>query len=125
MVKILNLDALEGTSDKTLVFKGVSHSFKPFTVDEFIAEMKRAQDQEKAGDVSVTDFVNYLVSMVVRSFPTVQEADLRELPVERLKIIADFVNGVNQEDNDEAAATAVAPVAEGSSEAKNPPGESI
>jgi hypothetical protein len=44
-----------------------------------------------------------MVKNVLRSFPTIQEADLRALPLDRLKMITDFVSGIVQDDAAEAA----------------------
>jgi hypothetical protein len=94
MTKILNLDELEGPSDKLLKFKGVDHVFHPLTVGEFIAQAKRAEAKDAAGDTKVSESVEYMVELIVRAFPTVKTEDLQGLPLERLRVITDFVNDV-------------------------------
>lgn len=117
MTKILNLDELEASVDKVLIFKGVSHEYRPYTVGEFITVMKTAEARDKAGEHSVSESVEYMVETINRSFPTVSSDDLRGLSLDRLRLITDFVNGVNEEE-------AIAPSPEGEEAAKKGKGKS-
>jgi hypothetical protein len=102
MTKILNLDTIE-TPEKVLHFHGVDHKFQPFTVEQFITEMKRAEERDKDGaKIETSEAVTMMVAMIKRSFPTVEEADLAVLPLDRLKVISDFVNDVNEEEGVQA-----------------------
>lgn len=114
MTKILNLDDLQDTTDKALIFKGVTHNFAPFTVEAFIAQMKKAEAQDKRTDVPASEYVEYMVELVTRSFPTVDADVLRKEPLDRLKLISDFVNDIGQEEN-EAAPKAAAKNSKGKS----------
>ena len=98
MTKILNLDELEAPVDKILTLKGKDNFYHPFTVQEFIDQMKKAETKDAESGVKTSETVEYMVEMIMRAFPTVDEADLRGLPLDRMKLITDFVNDVVAED---------------------------
>jgi hypothetical protein len=98
MTKILNLDQIEQSEDKSVVLNGMSHTFRPFTVDEFIVQLKEIEAVEAKGDMSVTDYAEFSIKTVMRGFPTIPEAEIRALTIGKLKALTDFVKDVAQEE---------------------------
>jgi hypothetical protein len=95
MTKILNLDDIEQSEDKTVVLNTVSHKFHPFTVDEFITQLKEIEAIEAGGSVmSATDYAEFSIRTVQAAFPTIKETDLRALTIGKLKALTDFVKDV-------------------------------
>lgn len=103
MTKILNLDDIEQSVDKRVTLNGEDHDFHPFTVDEFIAQLKEIEAVEKAGEMTVVDYTEFAIKSILRGFPTIQEADLRKLSVTKLKALTDFIKA----EADEAEAEGV------------------
>lgn len=94
MTKILNLDTIETKVDKTIVLNGVEHAFSPFTVEQFIEQLKEIEAIENGErTLSIREYAEYSIKSIKRAFPTVPEAELRALHVDKLKAISDFVRG--------------------------------
>ena len=102
MAKILNLDTFETSSDKQVVLNKVTHQFHPFTVEEFIAQVKEIEELEAKGAVSATEYAQFMVKTVLRGFPTIPVDELQKMEVEKLRAISDFVRDVAQAAKTEA-----------------------
>lgn len=98
MTKILNLDELETTIEKVIVLKGVKHPFVPFSVGDFIDNLKEMEANAKREDVPMSEYMEHMIGMVQRSFPSIPEQEVRDLPMEKLKAITDFIKGVTEEE---------------------------
>lgn len=94
MTKILNLDDIQQPEDKNVVLKGATHTFQPFTVGEFVAQLKEIEEIEAKGQLSPADYAEFSIKTVKRAFPTIPEQDLRELPIFKLKALTEFVKDV-------------------------------
>lgn len=105
MTKILNLDDIEQSEDKSVVLNSQTHVFRPFTVAEFIAQLKEIEQIEKNGDISVADYAEFSIKTVTRAFPTIPENELRDLPVNKLKALTDFVREVANDEADKGTDT--------------------
>lgn len=91
--EILNLDELETGVEKTVVLNGVKHSFAPFSVENFIENVKSLEEYSKREDIPVSEYMEHMVQMVVRGFPSIGEEAVRKLPMTHLKAINEFVRG--------------------------------
>lgn len=98
MTKILNLDSFENPDEKAVVLNGVSHAFAPFTVEQFIAQMKDVEALEKQGDMTLSQFTEYSIDSIVRAYPTIPRDELFELPMHKLNALLKFVRGVAEEE---------------------------
>lgn len=94
MTKVLNLDDFEQSVDKSVTLNGKSHEFKPFTVDEFISQLKEIEGLEKDGQLSIAQYVEFSIGTIKRAFPTIEESELRALTITKLKALTDFVRDV-------------------------------
>jgi len=121
--KILNLDELElEESDITIVHKGASHTMRVLTVDEFIAQNKRAIEHQKlvakkvseGEDPEATDVLELIRNSIKQFFPTLP---VGELPTAKMFTIFGWLNDMSAKLN-EAGAEATA--AEGDKEGNAP-----
>lgn len=103
MTKILNLDDIEQSEDKSVVLAGQTHVFRPFTVAEFIAQLKEIEAIEKTGEMTVADYAEFSIKTVKRAFPTIPEEQLRDLSINKLKALTDFVREVASDEADKGA----------------------
>lgn len=113
MTQFLNLDEFETKIDKRVKLNGVTHEFQPFSVEDFIDQLKEMEDFTKREEVPVSEYMTHMVGIVHRAFPTIPEDELRKLSMPKLKKLTDFVRGET-----EAEALAGLP-AEEAEEAKN------
>lgn len=93
MTKILNLDELESASDKTLVLNKVSHSFVPFSVGQFVDQLKEMETYSARADVPVHEYLDHMVKMVGNAFPTIDHVELRKLDLHKIRKIVSFIRG--------------------------------
>lgn len=91
--EILNLDELETAIEKTIVHKGQKHVFAPFSVKDFVENLKQIEAYSKQDEIPVSEYMEHMINMVVRSFPSLGEDEVRELPMPKLKAINDFIKG--------------------------------
>lgn len=118
MTKILNIDHFAQVK-RQLSFKGKLHDVLEVSVQQFIDNLKAAEELEASGQAAedvrtqrLSAAVETSVEAVMGSIPTLDEADLRKLPVEALHTILRFIRG--EMDPDEASAPAApAAAAEG------------
>ena len=106
-MKILNLDELETGIEKQVVLKGVTHKLHPFSVQQFIDNLKEIDAYAAMETVTVQEVVEHMVKMISGAFPTIAEADIRGLPMEKMKALSDFVKDQTQLEADEGIASDV------------------
>jgi hypothetical protein len=121
MTKVLNLDEIETTSDRSIILNKASHAFQPYTVGAFIEQMKAMEEFGKRTDVTTSEYLEHMVATIHGAFPTAPLAELKELSMEKIKLISDFVKGDLHKEAVAGLETADAPAAEA---AKNGEGES-
>lgn len=92
-MQFLNLDEFETKIDKRVKLNGVTHEFQPFSVGDFINQLKEMEDYASREDVPISEYMAYMVSVVRRAFPTIPEEDLRSMSMPKLKRLTDFVRG--------------------------------
>lgn len=98
MTQFLNLDEIETTIEKVVVLNKVSHSFVPFTVEDFVNNLKEMETYSAKTDVPMSEYMSFMVSMVKRAFPTIPEGELDKLTMEKLKALTDFIKGVTEQE---------------------------
>lgn len=116
--KILNLDDLESTeSDVTIKHEGVDHVMRVLDVDQFIAQQKRAIQQQKmaeeaeaVGDKDMVAVLTLIRDSIQEFFPTLP---VGQLPTPKLFIVfawlnemAETVNQIGSPDEGEGIASA-------------------
>jgi hypothetical protein len=89
-MKVLNLDKLAVKSQRELVLGGVAHVINDMTVENFIETTKAA---EKIADAGMAEQISATIEMVLRSVPTLTNADLQGMSLENLRTIVSFVRG--------------------------------
>lgn len=101
MTKILNLDELETSFEKVIVVKGVKYAMAPFSVEDFINQMKeleQAAEQEMSG----VDVYELSLKMISRAFPTLASTDLRKLNTFQVDAIYAFLKDNSEEEIQQA-----------------------
>lgn len=84
----LDLDAVAPEIDLTVKLNGKKHKLKPLSVEDFI---KNTKDQAALGaSTQVEDEVNLVLRMLTRSFPTMTEDELRQVPLNKLWKLLEF-----------------------------------
>lgn len=102
MTKLLNLDELPVSVERTIVLNGKRHEMKPMSVGEFIAQQKLAKELE--GNTDAAKEFEAVIGMVNKSFPTMKREELEALSFDKLRAIFDFLS----EKAEESAAAAAA-----------------
>ena len=93
MTQFLNLDEFETKIDKRVVLKGNTHNFVPPSVGDFIEQLKEMEEYAKKTEVPVSEYMEHMVGVVKRAFPTITDDDLKTLSMPKLKKLTDFVRG--------------------------------
>jgi hypothetical protein len=93
--KVLNLDELETGNEKEIVLDGKTYKLQPFSVGDFIDQVKRL---EAAENVSSSEAFELIVEMVSKAFPGLSEETIRGMSMERLNAIYDFVRATTEEE---------------------------
>ncbi len=91
--EILNLDDFETEIEKTVIHEGVKHAFQPFSVEDFIKNLKQIENFAKLDEIDVSEYMEHMVDMVVRAFPSMGEETVRALPMTKLKKLNEFIRG--------------------------------
>jgi len=99
MTKVLNLDSL--TEEKrTITLNGVTHEVIGMSVEAFI---KMQKISEALGETeSIGEKMKATVDMIVATVPTLDAQVLMAMPLEKVSMIASFINGVEPETEPEA-----------------------
>lgn len=95
--QVLNIDDFARV-ERVLRFKGVDHEIKELTVQQFIDNLKQAEELEKAGKLknapeNLSAQVESTVKNILESVPTFPENELRALKVPALTAIMHFIRG--------------------------------
>ncbi len=105
MTKILNLDTLEQSEDKTVILRGVKHKFVPFSVEDFITQVKEIKEMEKGGEMGMDEYAEFMITAIKRAFPTIEVVELRKLTMDQLRALSDFVKSVAEDEAKPATET--------------------
>lgn len=100
--QFLDLDAVAPKVDFSLKLNGVDHKLEEPSVEVFITNM---QDIEKlALEASPREELELSIKMIMRSFPTIKEEELRALKLSQLQAIGDFARQASGQDASKEAA---------------------
>jgi hypothetical protein len=94
-MKILNLDSFAQVK-RQIVLKAVTHDVRETSVQQFIDNLKSAEELEAAGKAApetLSAQVENSVKAICDSIPTVNPADLRVMPIEAIGAILKFIRG--------------------------------
>ena len=92
---ILNLDTLETGSEKVIIIGGEEHQMHPFSVQDFIEQMKSISGAEDAAPEEAFELV---VDSIVRAFPTLDRDDILGLEMPKLNAIYEFIRATTEEE---------------------------
>lgn len=102
-VRYLDLDAvLAETPEVVIKLFGKEHKLAPLSVDDFLGNLKIV---EKLGlNPSTEEEIAAVKQMLLKSFPTVGEEDLRKLTLSQLQRFLEFAQEANGESEVKEAA---------------------
>ena len=104
-MKVLNIDALCEQSARSLTINGKTHLVKEFSVQDFIDITNETQKLAEKENPSLEDQINMMVKVIRRGIPTLTEKEVRAMPSQYLRKIADFVRDGEDEDARQSVAT--------------------
>ena len=104
----LDLDEVDANAKQVVIkLDSVEHKLTPITVQDWIANTKMIQSLQAAeGDVEKE--IDAMISMITRSFKTLEHDTLKQLPLAKLNKIMEFARANNGEKVVEAEAAAEA-----------------
>ena len=103
-MKVLNIDALCEQSARSITLNGKTHLVKEFSVQDFIDITNETQKLAEKENPSLEDQINMMVKVIRRGIPTLTEKEVRAMPSQYLRKIADFVRDGEDEDAKQAVA---------------------
>ena len=98
-MKVLNIDALCEQSARSITLNGKTHLVKEFSVQDFIDITNETQKLAEKENPSLEDQINMMVKVIRRGIPTLTEKEVRAMPSQYLRKIADFVRDGEDEDD--------------------------
>jgi len=93
--KILNLDTLETGSEKVIVIGGVEYAMRPFSVQDFIEQMRSISSAENAAPEEAFSLV---VDSIVRAFPGLERKSVMDMEMPKLNAIYEFIRATTEEE---------------------------
>lgn len=95
MTKIINFDEIQKPAAVAIVYKGKRHEMVEATVDSFLTNMKAV---DALGlDASPTEEIEVTIGIILRAFPTLTDAIIREWTLEMIKQLSEIVRGAGGE----------------------------
>lgn len=94
-MQILNIDTFAQVK-RQVVLKGVSHNVCETSVQQFINNLKAAEDLDGASQSApekLSAQVERSVSAILESIPTLEPADLKSAPIDALSALLKFIRG--------------------------------
>lgn len=105
-MKVLNIDSFAQVK-RQIVLKGVTHDVRETSVQQFIDNLKAAEDLEavdKNAPEKLSAQVERSVAAILDSIPTLKAEDLRGAPIDALTALLKFIRGeMDEEATDETA----------------------
>lgn len=86
--KFLDLDAVASNVDFSLKLNGKAHKLVEPSVDTFINNLKDVQSLSLSA--SPIEELEMSIKMILRSFPSIPEQELRDLRLTQIQAISDF-----------------------------------
>lgn len=97
MTKVLNVDDLEGSIDKVITIKGVDYAMKPFSVEDFLNQMRELNALGEKG-VDGAEMFEMSLRMIERAFPTLPKGTLQTLNTFQVDAIYNFLKATSEEE---------------------------
>jgi len=95
MTKIINLDELYKPNSVVIIVNGERHELKAATVETFIENIRAI---ENLGVNATPDQeIEAMIDIILRSFPTLTDKQIRQWRLEQLRAMVDFARGSNDE----------------------------
>lgn len=94
-MKILNLDGFAQVK-RQIMLKGVAHDVREISVQQFIDNLKAAEDLEKAANnepEKLSAQIESSVKAICDSIPTLNKDELRAMPIEAIAAVLKFIRG--------------------------------
>jgi hypothetical protein len=108
-MKIVNLDNITTKRDKIIVLGGVEHVMHTPTVQDYIEQMKQAEEinrvshsAEAEGIEGASQILNLTIATLLKSFPTLTDAQLRKLTMDQLNAIRMLADDAVEEEAPQA-----------------------
>jgi hypothetical protein len=108
--KLLDLDAVVSPVDFGFKFKGIVHKLVEPSVEDFLNTMKEVEAVSLSA--SPAEEIEITIKMIKRSFPSIEDADLRSLKLSQLRELSEWAR---------TAGGQTAEVTEGEGKTENPP----
>lgn len=112
-MKVLNIDALCEQSARSVTLNGKTHLVKEFSVQDFIDITNETQKLAEKENPTLEDQISMMVKVIRRGIPTLTEKEIRAMPSQYLRKIADFVRDGEDEDAERAVDTSDNKTAQG------------
>src|SRR5690606_9191940 len=94
-MKVLNIDAIVPSTQRTIKFKGVSHPVVEMSVENFVVTTTEADRLEKEG-AGILDQVVGTADAILRSVPTLDKTELYGMSLNQLTVIYRFISGEDE-----------------------------
>lgn len=94
-MKILNIDTFAQVK-RQIVFKGTTHDVRETSVQQFIDNLKAAEELEKASQgapETLSRQVELSIAAICDAIPTMKAEDLKTVPIEAITALLQFIRG--------------------------------
>lgn len=100
--KYLDLDAVSSDIEFTIKLDGKDHVLKEATVESFLSNVKSLE--KLSLNASPAEELELTLKMILKSFPTITDAQLRALTFTKLQKIREFAMTAGGEETEKATA---------------------
>lgn len=97
MTKILNVDELETGLDKAIVVGGKSYTMTPFSVEDFLNNMREIEDISQQ-ELTGADLYEKSLRMVMKAFPGLPQDVMSKLNTHQVEAIFQFMKAQTDEE---------------------------
>ncbi|WP_323016479.1 hypothetical protein [Castellaniella sp.] len=94
-MKVLNIDAIVSTTERTIKFRGVVHPVVEMSVENFVVTTTDAERLEKEG-VGIRSQVIGTADAILRSVPSLDKETLYGMSLNQLTVIYRFISGEDE-----------------------------
>ncbi|MFA9261790.1 MAG: hypothetical protein ACEQSB_00320 [Undibacterium sp.] len=101
MTKLLDLDKVAPAVVMSLKLNGKTHKLKEIDVETFIENMKEIEQLSVGG--SAVDEINMSIKIILRSFPTLTDKELRKLTLNQLTAISNYARSGGEDEAEKPA----------------------
>lgn len=102
MTKILNVDEIETDLDKAIVVGGVTYQMTPFSVEDFLDNMRQIESISQQ-ELTGADLYERSLGMIIRAFPGLPEDVVKKLNTHQVEAIFQFMKAKTEEEAERIA----------------------